>query len=205
MKSFPDSRLVLGALGDKVTDALSRSALLAKADLLEYRRQHPAWVAAHSERGLANWIHDRQWDHLMILLTGVEGVSIVDKEPIRDIYVGLNIHVRVKRHHFDGRVSTYPTQAALDFMNQSPFIQDTLDGLEQIHLIAGYHWEKEVRDVTAAVLSLRDGIDKVIWMIELPLPDESGSEISPIPVVPTPKPPVIDTDMLKEKGQERST
>jgi hypothetical protein len=197
MKSLPTS-------GDKVTDALSRSALLAKADLLQYRRLHPAWVAAHSERGLASWIHDRQWDHLMALLTDVERVSIVDKEPVRDIYVGINCRVRVKRHHWDGKVSTYPTQAALDFMAQPP-AQETLDGFQLVHLIAGYHWDKDMRDITAGVLSLRDGLDKQIWLIELPLPSDEGEGTPPVsemPTPPTPKPPTIDTGALKEKGEE---
>jgi hypothetical protein len=202
MKSFPTSDEVLGALGDKVAEALSRSALLAKEDLLEYRRLRPAWVAAHSERGLASWIHDRQWDHLTALLTGVAGVSFVDKEPIRDIWVGINYQLRIKRHHWDGRVSTYPTQAALDFLAQ-PETQETLEGLGEVHLIAGYSWDKEMRDIAAGVLSLRDGLNKQIWLIELPLPGIPGTGVSTMPTSPTPTAPTIDTGALKEKGEER--
>jgi hypothetical protein len=202
MKSYPTSQQALAVLGDKVTDALNRSAMLTKADLLEYRRQHPAWVAAHSERGLAGWLHDRQWYHLMALLTDVEGVSIVDKEPTRDIYVGVNVRLRIKRHHWDGRVSTYPTDAALLFMAQPP-VQDTLEGLEEVHLIGGYHWDKGLRDITAAVLSLRDGLKNQIWLIELPLQGEKGSGPSGLPALPGPKSPTIDTGALKQKGEEK--
>lgn len=201
MKSYPSSDEVLEALGDKVTEALSRSALLAKEDLLEYRRLHPAWVAAHSERGLASWIHDRQWDHLVALLTGVAGVSFVDKEPVRDIWVGITYQLRIKRHHWDGKVSTYPTQAALDFLAQ-PAEQGTLEGLDEVHLIAGYHWDKELRDITAGVLSLRDGLNRQVWLIELPLPGTPSTGISPLPVSPTPTAPTIET-AVKEKGEEK--
>jgi hypothetical protein len=203
MKSYPSLDEVLEALGDKVAEALSRSALLAKEDLLEYRRLRPAWVAAHSERGLANWIHDRQWDHLVALLTGVAGVSFVDKEPVRDVWVGINFQVRIKRHHWDGKVSIYPTESALDFLAQ-PASQGTLEGLDEVHLIAGYHWDKELRDIIAGVLSLRDGLNKQIWLIELPLPGAPSAGISPLPVSPTPPAPTIETT-VKEKGEEKQT
>lgn len=202
MKSLPSSDEVLATLGDKFVEALSRSALLAKEDLLDYRRVRPAWVAAHSERGLASWIHDRQWDHLIALLTGVEGVSFVDKEPTRDIYVGMNYQIRIKRHHWDGKVSTYPTQGALEFMAQPP-AQDTLDGLEQVHLIGGYHWDRDLRDITAGVLSLRDGVNKQIWLIELSLPPgKLGTGTSTLSVSPTPTSPTIDAGVRAEKGEE---
>ena len=51
-----------------------------------------------------------------------------------------------------------------------------------------------MRDITAGVLSLRDGLDKEIWLIELPLaPDEAGGAppVSGMPISPTPKPPTI--------------
>jgi hypothetical protein len=135
-------------------------------------------------------------------LTGVAGVSFVDKEPIRDIWVGINYQLRIKRHHWDGRVSTYPTQAALDFLAQ-PETQETLEGLGEVHLIAGYSWDKEMRDIAAGVLSLRDGLNKQIWLIELPLPGIPGTGVSTMPTSPTPTAPTIDTGALKEKGEER--
>ena len=202
MKSYPSSDEVLETLGDKVVEALSRSAFLAKDDLLEYRRSHPVWAATASERGLAGWLHDRQWDHLLTLLHGVPGVSFVDKEPVRDIWVGINYQMRIKRHQGNGKVSTYPTQGALDFLAQPPR-QPTLEGLEEVHLIAGYRWDKELRDIAGAVLSLRDGKKKK-WMIDLPDPGASAVGISPLPVSPTPPAPVIETTP-KEKGEENQT
>jgi hypothetical protein len=201
MKSYPTVDEILAALGDKVVAALGTSAQLARADLLDYRRHRPAWVAAHSERGLANWLHDRQWDHLVALLADVAGISVVDKEPIRDVYVGIRYRMRIKRHQWDGRVSTYPTQAALDFMIQP----STLDGLDEVHLIGGYYWDKELRDVTGAVLSLRDGVDHQIWAIELPFPGEQPPGTTGVPVSPTPVPPVIDTGSLGKKEEKEST
>jgi hypothetical protein len=119
------------------------------------------------------------------------------------VNVYLNYRIRVKRHHWDGRVSTYPTEAALDFMAQPPE-QKTLEGMQEIRLIAGYHWDKDLRDITAGVLSLRDGLDKKIWLIELPLSDSGeGTGTSAMPTSPTPQSPIIDTGSLKEKGEER--
>lgn len=141
--------------------------------------------------------------HLVALLTGVGGVSFIDREPVRDIWVGITYQVRIKRHHWDGRVSIYPTQAALDFLAQPP-TQGVLEGLGEVHLIAGYHWDPELRDITAGVLSLRDGQDRKIWLIELPLPGAPSAGITPLPVSPTPKAPTIETG-IKEKGQEKQT
>ena len=205
MASYPTSDQVTSELGEKVTDALSRTVAMAKADLLEYRRLRPAWVAAHSERGLAAWIHDRHWLHLAGLLSGISGVTVHDAEPIRDIYVGINYHLRVKRHHWDGSVSTYPTAAALDFMSQ-PLWQPTLQGLHEHHLLAGYSWDKELRDIIAPVLSMRDGLHKkIIWMIELAPPSDSSSA-APVqfPTSPAPSRPTIDTSRVLTETNEKS-
>jgi len=59
MFSYPGADEVLDDLGDKVVEAFARSVARARADLAEYRRLKPSWVAQSSERGLANWIHDR--------------------------------------------------------------------------------------------------------------------------------------------------
>jgi len=203
MKSYPTPDQVLADLGDKVTEALSGSVLLARDDLLDYRNARPAWVAEHTERGLASWIHDRQWYHLVAMLSEIPGVSLRDAEPVREIYVGLNYHIRVKRHHWDGRVSTYPTQGALDFMAQPPE-QEALDGLHEIHLLAGYFWDRDIRDITAPVLSLRDGVDRTLWLIELPPPDRGqGTGTDTLPISPSPTPPtILPSRHPVEEGEE---
>ncbi len=61
-------------------------------------------------------------------------------------------------------MSTFLTQGALDFLEQQPM---ALDGLDEIRLITGYRWDPELREIGAAVISLRDGSDRVIWMHDL--------------------------------------
>jgi len=76
--------------------------------------------------------------------------------------------IRAKRHHVTGLVSTYPTQGALEFLDQPR--QLTFEGLGLAHLIVGYQWESDSYEIGPAVLSLRDGLDNVIWLIELEEP-----------------------------------
>lgn len=202
MRSYPTPDQVSEDLGDKVLEAISRTVFLARNDLTEYRRLRPAWVSAQTERGLAAWIHDREWFHLVSVLADVPGVSIRDAEPVREVFVGLHHRLRVKRHHWDGRVSTYPTAEALLFMAQ-PGEQEVLDGMHLHHLLAGYSWDKETRDIIGPVLSLRDGINKPIWLIDLPPFQQSGGASPlPFPASPAPTRPTIDTTRL-QAGQSR--
>jgi hypothetical protein len=84
------------------------------------------------------------------------------------------------------------------------------DGLEEIRLIAGYRWDPELREVGAAVISLRDGHGRVIWMHELDEP-AGGAIATTTPILPTtgPRPPRIampgdtDTDTDTDTDRER--
>ena len=98
--------------------------------------------------------------------------------------------VRIKRHDKKGRVSTYPTQAALEFLSQPPE-QLVLDGLAEVPLIAGYQWNSTTHEIDPAVLSLRDGSDNVLWMIELPEPADDVS-VEPITTPKAPEWPTIE-------------
>lgn len=189
MKSYPSWEQVRAALGDKVIDALREAVSTTREDLTDYRRLRPAWVAAHTERGLAAWIHDRFWFQLVALVEELPGVSLVDHEPTREIWVGPNHRLRVKRHHEDGHVSTYPTLTALDFLGNE---QLNFDGFEEVHLIAGYTWEREARDLGPAVISLRNG-SAIIWKEELEPPAANAGSADVIrPITPQPVPPMIE-------------
>ncbi len=63
------------------------------------------------------------------------------------MYVGVTYRVRVKRHHTDGMVNSYPTLTALDFFGQRGTLP--IPGLEEINLIAGYEWDREERAMGA--------------------------------------------------------
>lgn len=178
MNSLPESAQVLDDLGDKVVEAISRSVSRSRGDLADYRTWRPDFVAQQSKRGLANWLHDRLWFHLTVLLEGVPNVFLVDDGPTREVTVGLSYRMRVKRHQPDGAVSTYPTQTALEFLDQ-PNQQLVLASMEEHHLIAGYEWLNDSYEIGVPVLTMRDGRDNILWQIELP---EFGDEATASPI-----------------------
>lgn len=194
MKSVPEPDQVLEDLGEKPVQAIARCVARAKADLKSYREMHPQWAAEHSERGLANWINDRLWAHLAPEIEGIPGMDVVESGPTRETTVGVNYRIRMKRHDFEGHVASYPTLGFLEFATQ-PKMQ--LPGMEEVRLIAGYEWDRDLRDMGAAVISLRDGKDNVLWKVELPLvrDDESGGEETGevvTPQQPKPAPPTVE-------------
>lgn len=205
MISYPESDEVLEELGEKPVEALSRAIARAKADLAEYREWKPSWVAQASERGLANWIHDRIWHHLTVLLDGVPDVRLIDIGSTREIFIGMRYRLRAKRHGEDGDISTYPTPTATGFLFQEP-LQMTLDGLDEIRLIAGYTWDAESREMGTPVLSLRHGKNDIVWFVDLPdLGTGYGAApVTPLPAVPTPTPPQIELANEQEADTDNS-
>lgn len=176
MKSYPDSDTVLEDIGDKVLEAFSEATSDARADLARYRRDSPEFVVDASPRGLANWIHDRLMKRLIDAVEGMDSVSVVESGPTREIFVSssnLLYRIRVKRHDVVGNVSTYPTQGALEFLEQT--FQPTFDGRFEVHLILGYRWEADAYEIGPAVLSLRDGMKNIIWLVELDRPGATDS------------------------------
>lgn len=158
---------VLEGLGDKVLDGLSAAVHEARQDLARYREMSPDVVLQSSARGLANWIHDRLWYHTCRLLESVDGVVCYEKGALREVIVEDRYRLRVKRHRVQATVATYPTQGAMDFMEQ-PDGQRVLDGLEQSRLIVGYQWDADSEEMGPAVLSMRHGVKNVLWVHELP-------------------------------------
>ncbi|MCQ4042996.1 hypothetical protein ACFOSC_13835 [Streptantibioticus rubrisoli] len=189
MISYPDSSEVLSDLGPKVTQGLVAAVDQAAKDLQEYRAVHPSWVSQSSERGLANWIHDRLWAHLTAELDGHPGVTLTDGEPTRELIVGVSYRLRVKRHREDGQVRSYATQTALEFFAQGT--QETFPGLEEVRLTAGYEWDPDARKIGEAVLSLRDGQENVVWLVPLRGVGEGAVDGNVQPVRPAaPQPPM---------------
>lgn len=105
--------IVQANLGDKVVDALVGSIRSTKADLEEYRQVLPQFAYEQSARGLAGWIHDRIWRHVLRGLDDVDQVSFVDNGPTREVYVGTLYKMRFKRHDSAGLIRNYPTPGAL--------------------------------------------------------------------------------------------
>jgi len=190
MKSYYNPDEVLEALGEKVVEALVAAIPRTRLDLDRYRASLPDIVATSSSRGMANWFHDRVWHHVVSDLEDIHNVVVVDKGPVREIFVDGTYRVRIKRHDKKGRVSSYPTQAALEFYSQ-PSGQLVFGGLAEVRLIAGYQWNSTTHEIGPAVLSLRDGLDNVLWMIELLEPVE-GVSVRPITDSKAPETPVIE-------------
>lgn len=193
----------MGELGDKVVQGLALMVAQTRDDLQVYRRTFPSWAADSTDRGLLNWSHDRAWAHALRIFDGVPEVSFVDQPPLRELWVGTRYRLRVKKHDVEGRVSTYLTQGALDFMEQEP--AQTLDGLDEVRLITGYRWDAELRELGPAVISLRSGPEKVIWTEILDEP-VNGAVVSAVPIVPAdgPRPPeigLVSDAEVRERGE----
>lgn len=182
---------VIDALGSKVVEALGSCVALAREDFTTYRNEHPDWVTEATQRGISNWIHDRILAHLQRLLEDVPNTSFSGPEPTRELSVGVNFRIRVKRHDPVGATQTYPTQTALEFLAQPPV--PTFPGMDEVRLQAGYVWLKDAHELGPAVLSFRDGT-KVTWMIELAetaAGSGDASGVTPWPSTDDPTPPGI--------------
>ncbi|HEX5496155.1 MAG TPA: hypothetical protein VFX70_16435 [Mycobacteriales bacterium] len=187
MFSYPGSAEVFAELGDKVLEAFSQTVRGATEDLRDYRAAFPTWVADHSERGLSNWIHDRLWARVEKSLDAIPGVTVSSGEPTREVTVGLRYRLRMKRHSEDGAISTYHTQTALEFNMQG--LQEAFPNMEEIRLTVGYVWNPRSRTMGDPVLSLRDGMDNVVWVEVLPDFGQAAGNAER-PIQPTPVPPV---------------
>lgn len=202
---YPSEDEVTANLGDKVMATFGLVVAQTRADLNVYRRTFPMWASAATDRGLLSWCHDRAWAHLTRLFDGVSEVSFVDQPPLRELYVGLRYRLRWKKHDLSDRVATYPTQTAIEFLEQDP---PTLDGMEEIRLVAGYRWDPVTREIGSGILSLRDGNEKVVWSHVLDEPDAGRgglTEVTPIVPAGAPTAPQIVVHRLDERPQQSGT
>jgi len=201
MAQYPTAEQVMDALGDKVVQGISESVMAAAADLVEYRRLVPRLAGRHSNRGLANWVHDQAWAHVSDRLDGVSNVFLVDSGPTREVQVGAaaQYRIRLKKHSRRGRVTGYPTTSMLEFICQDQPTLLSLVGITQVNLCVGYEWDSLTRDIVGPVMSLRDGsFADVVWMTDLPIVGSvAGASVAPM-VAPQDRPalPAIDTPKL---------
>lgn len=199
MKSAPTQDDVIAALGDKVVGSIVTAVADARGDLATYRESFPGWVAEHSATGLANWINDRVWANLKVQLDDLSEVTISEHGHTREFFVGHEYRLRVKRHDPAGKISSYPTQGALEFYELSETA--ALPGLEELCLTAGYIWDKEARALGAAVVALSEALGEVpMWLCTLPGQDElpaslRGPEAGPVG-------PSIETSLGYDQGEE---
>jgi hypothetical protein len=198
MNSHPAMEAVVDELGDKVIAGLARSARHGKQQYRIYCEMHPDWLAINTPRTVACLLHDWMWSELERQFGALEHISLIDNNVKREILVQVEsphrlfYRVRMKRHHLDGRTSSYRTQTVIDFETQGG--TQSFPGLDECRLEAGYEWDLATRSVGAGVLTLRDGQDNVLWTYQLPdEPGEAGGSVA-YPTVPGPKLPTVDVD-----------
>lgn len=190
---------ITSELGEKVLYGIAQAVATTKADLTKYRTDHPEWVATHSERGLANWIHDRLWAHLVEQLDDDPDVHFSEAGPTREFRVGMRYIFRAKRHHLDDRIASYPTAGARAFWSQDVLM--LFPGASEIRLAAGYRWDSLTRTIEDAVISLRDGVDDVLWAMTITFAPVTGVvELRPVDEDETPALPFILLDDEEELG-----
>lgn len=177
---YPTDEEVAGELGDKFLESLVSAVRGARADLNDMREWRPGWFPTMHARCLSNLIHDRIWARLIALIETENAANVIESGPTREIAIGIHLRLRAKRHLTNDRISTYPTRTAIEFWRQST---DTLPGLEEVRIAVGYRWDRELREIEAPVVSLRDGKDNVIWAIELSEPAE-GEKVTWTPIEP---------------------
>lgn len=207
MKSYPSPEQVFDDLGDKVLEGFSTAVSDTADDLSEYRKLRPDWVSQASERGLANWLHDRLWHHMTSALMDLPHVTFSGTEPSREMFVGHHYRLRAKRHSEIGEVATYPTLTALVFMTQDP--SHLLLTVSEIRLCVGYEWDSTSRSVVRGVISLRDEQGrKIIWMqgLEEAVLAVRAAPAAAISAIDEPTAPEIDvkSDAASEDDSEDS-
>ena len=88
-----------------------------------------------------------------------DDATISDEEPRREVYFGSLFRFRFKKHDEQDLVASYPTDGFLDFT-----VQDPPQLIQEVRLIGGYRWDREVSQIGAPLVSARDGRDKVLWV-----------------------------------------
>lgn len=196
----PSPEQVLDDLGSKVTHAFVSSVDGARDDLKQFREWRAGWFTTFSARFLANFIHERIWAGMLTGLDGVDGVTLIDKEPRREVHLA-HYSIRFKRHSRGNTINSYPTNGTLAFWANA---QPTIPGLDHFSLAMGYLWDGETRSIGEPVLSFRAELRKPVWQIRLDA--GAGASTQPIgwkPIEPTR--PSFDLSDLIEGSAEGTT
>lgn len=198
------SHEVLGALGQAPLDALGRAVQLTRADQDEYRSTLPRLSARHTQRGWLNWVHDQFFANMLVTVDEkCDDASVRDVEPRREVYFGSLFRFRFKKHDEHDLVASYPTDGFLDFAEQDP-----PQLLQEIRLIGGYRWDREVSQIGAPLVSARDGRNRVLWVYELEADSGTGGTTHFEPKAPSdsggPNLPVVEAmnARLSREGEE---
>lgn len=164
---------VLQDLGDKFVSDYMDALDDAKQDLSDFREWRAGWFPHFTSRFTANFIHERLWANLISRVDDHEQVTTVDREPHRELQIG-KYRIRLKRHHLDERISTFPTRGAAKFWSS----EGVLPGMESVSLALGYMWDAELREIGDPILSYREEIRKPVWGVALERGDGGTAAIT---------------------------
>lgn len=163
-----DQEVILELLGDEIIEAWGSAVALTRDSLERYRSEMPELAMSHSPRGLANIIHDWLWNHLLHQIDNMDGVTIVESGTLRELVIGDQIRVRVKRQGTTGSVATYQTPLALAFYNQPEHLSQLSLLPPEIRLVFGYVWDSVDREIGSATVSYLCSTQKSLWVHEIP-------------------------------------
>lgn len=205
MFSPRDSQAVLDDLGDKFPTGLIHATRAARADWIDFRRERPSWVASFFERESANLIHSRLWYHLERELADVPEITLINREPHREICVqtpmGRTYEIRAKRHGKNDTISSYPTLSDIAFWGAGV---DALEGMERVRLAVGYRWDRVTSEIGDPVVSYREGKSNAYWAYTLDEGEHAGS-LRPLyrPINPPGMPQIDLRGHREEEGEQQ--
>lgn len=192
--------MIIDALGDKVVSGIVKAVADSRADLATYRKAFPSWVVDASQVGLANWINDRVWAHLETEIDGLPDTHVFKSGSTRELFVGTEFRIRVKRHGVSGKIESYPTQTAIEFYDSEAL--DQIPGLDELCLTAGYIWSKDDRQLGAAVIALSRELGvNPRWVVTLPGQDDVPLQLRG-PDAGGPTSPSIETNLGRPQDVE---
>ncbi|MGO2819403.1 MAG: hypothetical protein ACTIA5_01290 [Brachybacterium tyrofermentans] len=162
---FPSYDEVARDLGDNFLMSVVEAVDGARDDYVDFKLERSDWFATFTQRFVANFIHERIWARLVPAIDGDDAIVIEDREPVRQIRVGHQYTIRLKRHHEGDRISAFATPSNEQFwMNE---LAVALEGLEAHTLAVGYRWDADLHEIREPVLSFRESKEKPVWSYEL--------------------------------------
>ncbi|MCI6584235.1 MAG: hypothetical protein SPK50_04240 [Mobiluncus porci] len=195
-KKIPTQEEVREKLGEEFISRFVESVEGATADFKAFKKWHPDWAVSFSSRFIANFLHERIWARLKENASNLDSFEFVDKEPIREVHLGTELIMRIKRHDSNDRISSYPTRGAQEFWNIDFF---TIPGLESFSLALGYHWDKDLREPQDALLTLYRKLNEPIWSVKL---SRDSANIETITWEPITNPSLPEIDLAEALAED---
>lgn len=179
----PSPEQVTADFGQEFLAALVHAVSQSGRDLGTLRLEHPDWAVTYSQRFYANFLHERIWGLMLPTLERNGRIQLVDREPRRELTLGAKYRGRFKKHDEADGLHSYRTHSAVEFWHPDEPLPT--DDVALYPLAFGYRWDRELNHVEYPVVSLRETMDKAIWVERLDLEaDGDASRVVHSPVEP---------------------